>query len=211
MGLQAMDLQLNDKTALVTGSSKGIGEAIATALAREGASVVVHGRDRAQTDRVVNAIVANGGRAYAVLGDLTEDEVVERLVAEAEERVGPINILVNNAGGSSPKSDWETTAAAWASTYDRNVLAAVRVSARLLPAMRQARWGRVINISSGAATMPPATGPDYSAAKAAINAMTASMAKAVAAEGITVNAVSPGNGQTVRGVVLRGRERRVVF
>jgi 3-oxoacyl-[acyl-carrier protein] reductase len=188
-----MDLQLNEKTALVTGSSKGIGEAIATALAREGASVVVHGRDRAQTDRVVNAIVANGGRAYAVLGDLTEDEAVERLVAEAEERVGPINILVNNAGGSSRKSDWQTTAAAaWASTYDRNVLAAVRVSARLLPAMRQARWGRVINISSGAATMPPATGPDYSAAKAAINAMTASMAKAVAAEGITVNAVSPG-------------------
>jgi NAD(P)-dependent dehydrogenase (short-subunit alcohol dehydrogenase family) len=66
-----MDLQLSDKTALVTGSSKGIGEAIAMALAREGASVVVHGRDGAQADRVVNAIVANGGRAYAVLGDLT--------------------------------------------------------------------------------------------------------------------------------------------
>jgi NAD(P)-dependent dehydrogenase (short-subunit alcohol dehydrogenase family) len=188
-----MDLQLNNKTALVTGSSKGIGEAIAMALAREGASVVVHGRDRVQTERVVNAIVANGGRAYAVLGDLTLDEAVERLVAEAEERIGAINILVNNAGGSGPKNDWQTTAAAgWASTFDRNVLAAVRVSTRLLPKMRQARWGRVINISSGAATMPPATGPDYSAAKAAMNALTASMAKAVAAEGVTVNAVSPG-------------------
>ncbi len=188
-----MDLQLNDKTALVTGSSKGIGEAIAVTLAREGASVVVHGRDEVHTERVVNAIVAKGGRAYAVLGDLTRDETVERLVAEAEERVGAINILVNNAGGSGPKNDWETTSAdRWASTYDRNVLAAVRVSARLLPGMRQARWGRVINISSGAATMPPATGPDYSAAKAAINAMTASMAKAVAAERVTVNAISPG-------------------
>ncbi len=188
-----MDLQLNDKTVLVTGSSKGIGEAIALALAREGASVVVHGRDGAQTDRVVNAIVANGGRAYAVLGDLTQDEAVERLIALAEEHVGAINILVNNAGGSSPKSDWQTTdAAAWASTFDRNVLAAVRISTRLMPAMRQARWGRVINISSGAAKMPPATGPDYSAAKAAINAMTASMAKAVAADGVTVNAISPG-------------------
>jgi 3-oxoacyl-[acyl-carrier protein] reductase len=114
----------------------------------------------------VNAIVANGGRACAVLGDLTQDEAVERLVTEAEQRAGAINILVNNAGGSSPKSDWQTTAAAvWTSTYDRNVLAAVRVSTRLLPAMRQAGWGRVINISSGAATMPPATGPDYSAAK----------------------------------------------
>jgi NAD(P)-dependent dehydrogenase (short-subunit alcohol dehydrogenase family) len=127
------------------------------------------------------------------LGDLTHDEAVVRLVAEAEERVGAINILVNNAGGSGPKNDWQATlAAGWASTYDRNVLAAVRVSTRLLPRMRQARWGRVINISSGAATMPPATGPDYSAAKAAMNAMTASMAKAVAAEGVTVNAISPG-------------------
>jgi NAD(P)-dependent dehydrogenase (short-subunit alcohol dehydrogenase family) len=188
-----MDLQLNNKTALVTGSSKGIGEAIAVALAREGASIVVHGRDGVQAERVVNAIVANGGRAYAVLGDLTLDDAVERLVAEAEERVGSINILVNNAGGSGPKNDWQNTAAAgWASTYDRNVLAAVRVSTRLLPGMRRARWGRVINISSGAATMPPATGPDYSAAKAAMNALTASMAKAVAADGVTVNAISPG-------------------
>jgi 3-oxoacyl-[acyl-carrier protein] reductase len=194
-----MDLQLNDKTALVTGSSKGIGEAIAVALAREGASVVVHGRDRVQTERVVNAIVAKGGRACSVLGDLTQDEAVERLVAEAEDRVGAINILVNNAGGSGPKNDWQATAAAgWASTFDRNVLAAVRVSTRLLPRMRQARWGRVINISSGAATMPPATGPDYSAAKAALNAMTASMAKAVAAEGVTVNAISPGTIKSAR-------------
>ena len=188
-----MDLQLTGKSALVTGSSKGIGEAIARTLAMEGAVVVVHGRDGAQTERVVNAILANGGRAYAVLGDLTEDEAVERLVVAAEERVGAINILVNNAGGSGPQNDWQTTApAGWASTFDRNVLAAVRVSTRLLPKMRQARWGRVINISSGAATLPPAAGPDYSAAKAAINAMTASMAKAVATEGITVNAISPG-------------------
>ena len=188
-----MDLQLRDKTALVTGSSKGIGEAIAMALAREGANVVVHGRDGVQVQRVVSTIVATGGRAYAVLGDLTQDEAVNRLVAEVEEHVGGINILVNNAGGSGPKNDWQTTSVAgWEATYDQNVLAAVRVSTRLLPAMRQARWGRVINISSGAATMPPATGPDYSAAKAAMNALTASMSKAVAAEGVTVNAISPG-------------------
>lgn len=169
------------------------------ALAREGVHVVVHGRDRDDAARVVRTIVERGGRAFAVVGDLTQDHAVEQLIAEAEERVGPIHILVNNAGGSGPKDDWQTTAAdAWASTYDRNVLAAVRVGTRLLPGMRQARWGRVINISSGAATMPPATGPDYSAAKAAMNAMTASMAKAVAAEGITVNAVSPGTIRSAR-------------
>ena len=125
-------------------------------LAREGANVVVHGRDGVQAQRVVGAIVAAGGRAYAVLGDLTQEEAVERLVAEAEAHVGGIDILVNNAGGSGPKNDWQTTlAAGWESTYDRNVLAAVRVSTRLLPEMRRAGWGRVINISSGAATMRP--------------------------------------------------------
>lgn len=194
-----MNLQLEDKTAMVTGSSKGIGEAIAMALAREGASVVVHGRDEAEAGRVASAIVASGGRAYPVVGDLAQDEAVDRLVVEAENHFGAISILINNAGGSGPANDWKTTAAAaWESTYDRNVLAAVRVSTRLLPAMRKARWGRVINISSAAATMPPATGPDYSAAKAAINAMTASMAKAVATDGVTVNAISPGTIRSAR-------------
>lgn len=188
-----MDLQLGGKTALVTGSSKGIGEAIAMTLAREGANVVVHGRDEVEAQRVVSAIVAAGGRACAVLGDLTENEAVDRLVAEAREQFGVIDILVNNAGGSGPKNDWVTTTPElWASTYDQNVMAAVRLCTRLLPNMQQAAWGRVINISSGAATMPPVGGPDYSAAKAAINALTASMAKAVAARGVTVNAVSPG-------------------
>jgi NAD(P)-dependent dehydrogenase (short-subunit alcohol dehydrogenase family) len=195
-----MDLQLSGKTALVTGSSKGIGEAIALTLAREGANVVVHGRDPAQTRRVVAAIAAQRGAAHAVLGDLTREDHVDRLVADAQAHFGAIAILVNNAGGSGPKNDWRTTeAGTWAATYDRNVLAAVRLVTRLLPAMRQARWGRVINISSGAATMPPPTGPDYSAAKAALNAMTASMAKAVAAEGVTVNAISPG---TIRSAKL---------
>jgi 3-oxoacyl-[acyl-carrier protein] reductase len=202
-----MDLQLNGKTALVTGSSKGIGEAIAMALAREGAHVVVHGRDSVQADRVVAAIAAQGGSAIAVLADLTRDEDVKRLVTEVENRVGAVDILVNNAGGSGPKSDWHATEPAeWTATYDRNVLAALRVTTGFLPKMRQARWGRVINISSGAATIPPLTGPDYSAAKAAMNAMTASLAKAVAAECITVNAISPG---TIRSAKLEDAFRNV--
>ena len=200
-----MDLQLNGKTALVTGSSNGIGEAIALGLAREGAIVVVHGRDQAQAERVAETIVAQGGRAHVILGDLTQDEAVERLVVQARTLVGSIDILVNNAGGSGPKEGWETAQpASWMSTYDRNVLAALRVITRVLPAMRQAGWGRVINISSGAATAPPPAGTDYSAAKAAMNAMTASLAKAVAAEGVTVNAVSPG---TIRSAKLEERFR----
>lgn len=203
-----MDLQLDGKTALVTGSSKGIGEAIARKLAAEKAIVVIHGRDRVQAQHIANAILAQGGHAYVVVGDLTHDEEVQRLVEEAEALVGGIDILVNNAGGSGgTKESWENTQpATWASTYDRNVLAAVRVSTRVLPNMQKAKWGRVINISSLAATIPPPSAPDYSACKAAINAMTASMAKSVAADGVTVNAVSPG---TIHSATLDARFREV--
>jgi NAD(P)-dependent dehydrogenase (short-subunit alcohol dehydrogenase family) len=203
-----MDLQLDGKTALVTGSSKGIGEAIARKLAQEKAIVIVHGRDGARAQQVADAIIAQGGRAHVVVGDLTHDDEVQRLVDEAEDLAGPIDILVNNAGGSggSRESWMDTQPASWASAYDRNVLAALRVTTRLLPGMQQAKWGRVINISSIAATMSPPSAPDYSASKAAMNAMTASMAKAVAADGVTVNAVSPG---TIHSAALDARFRDV--
>ena len=202
-----MDLRLEAKKALVTGSSKGIGEAIARKLAAEGAIVIVHGRDRTLAMQVAHDIVANGGRAHAVIGDLTKDEDVERLIGDAEAFSGSIDIVVNNAGGSGGTNEsWEQSSLeSWASAYDRNVLAAVRVTTRLLPAMRVARWGRVINISSLDATMPPASRADYSACKAAVNAMTVSMAKAVAGDGVTVNAVSPG---TIHSAVLDAAFRR---
>lgn len=188
-----MDLQLNGKFALFTGSSKGIGEAIAKGLAQEGAIVVVHGRDRAQAERVERQIIASGGLAFVVTGDLTVDEEVQALVGEARALAGRIDIVVNNAGGSGAAGSWSNTSAdSWASAYDRNVLAAVRVTTALLPQMRAAKWGRIVNISSMAGMMPPAVNPDYSAAKAAMIAMTASLAKAVAAEGVTVNTISPG-------------------
>ena len=202
-----MDLKLEDKIALVTGSSKGIGEAVARGLAREGATVIIHGRDKVKAEQVAKEIVADGGRAFAVIGDLTVDADVLRLVAEAQALAGPIDILINNAGGSGGTEDWTNTRAdTWASAFDRNVLAAVRVTALLLPHMRAAKWGRVINISSLAGMMPPATRPDYSVAKAAMIAMTASMAKAVAVDGVTVNTVSPG---TIRSISLETGFRAV--
>jgi NAD(P)-dependent dehydrogenase (short-subunit alcohol dehydrogenase family) len=203
-----VDLNLSGKKALVTGSSRGIGEAIVKKLALEKAIVIVHGRDRAQAETVAREIIEQGAIAYVVVGDLTHDDEVEQLLTAAEHLAGPIDILVNNAGGSGGvKESWmDTQPATWATAYDRNVLAALRVTTRLLPKMQAARWGRVINISSLAATMPPPNAPDYSAAKAAINAMTASMAKAVAADGVTVNAVSPG---TIHSSTLDARFREV--
>lgn len=188
-----MDLKLDGKIALVTGSSKGIGEGVARGLAREGAIVIVHGRNKTSTEEVAHDIVTQGGRAYAVFGDLTNDDDVQELVNDAQAFAKPVEILINNAGGSGEPEDWNTTRPeTWASGYDRNVLAAVRVTARLLPNMRAAKWGRIVNISSMAAMMAPAKRPDYAAAKAAMIAMTASLAKEVAMDGITANTVSPG-------------------
>jgi NAD(P)-dependent dehydrogenase (short-subunit alcohol dehydrogenase family) len=203
-----MDLKLEGKTALVTGSSKGIGEAIARKLAFERAVVIVHGRDRILATKVADEIVAKGGRAYVVGGDLTHDDEVQRLVDDAEAFAGPIDIVVNNAGGSAGTTEsWaDSRPDSWAAAYDRNVLSALRVTTRLLPRMQQAGWGRVINISSLAATMPPASRADYSACKAALNALTASMAKALAIDGVTVNAVSPG---TIHSAALETAFRRV--
>ena len=134
-----MDLRLNGKRALITGSSVGIGEAIAHALAAEGAAVAVHGRDRERADQVARGIIATGGKAVVVLGDLTIDEDVRRMTDEALRLLGGVDILVNNAGGSGEKRIWESTPARdWAAAYDRNVLAAVRVTNILLPKMRAA-------------------------------------------------------------------------
>lgn len=202
-----MDLKLKGKVALVTGSSKGIGEAIVRGLAAEGATVIVHGRDFGLAKRVQDDILVAGGVAHFVVGDLTRDEDVAALVQNAYDLAGRIDILVNNAGGSGAPEDWSTaTPATWASAYDRNVLAAVRVTTAILPRMREEGWGRIINISSLAGLMPPARNPDYSAAKAAMLAMTASMSKAVAAEGVTVNTVSPG---TIRSAKLDEKFREV--
>lgn len=177
----------------MTGSSVGIGETIARTLAAEGVAVAIHGRDRERARRVAEEIVTAGGKAEVVLGDLTRDEDVKGLAAEVKRLFGGIDILVNNAGGSGEKQAWEeTTAADWVGAFDRNVLAAVRIIDCVLPGMRVAKWGRVVNVSSVAGLMPASTGPDYSACKAAMNNLTVSLSKATAGDGITVNAVSPG-------------------
>ena len=188
-----MDLQLKSKVALITGSTKGIGEAIARGLANEGATVIIHGRDKSSAKSVACDITNQGQKAYFVTGDLTNDEDVQDLFEEVTSFSESVDILINNAGGSGRTEDWSTTRPeTWAEGYDKNVVSALRVITRVLPEMRAKKWGRIINISSLAALMPPHKRPDYAAAKAGMIAMTASLSKAVAIEGITVNTVSPG-------------------
>lgn len=188
-----MNLRLEGKRALVTGSSIGMGEAIATALAAEGAAVVIHGRQPERTHAVAAAIKARGGQAVVVLGDLTIADQADAVARDAAEQLGSIDILVNNAGGPGERQHWEKTGtSAWAEAYDRNVIAAVRLINHLLPSMRASGWGRIINVSSVAGIMPQPTGPDYGASKAAMNNLSLSLSKALGSSGVTVNTVSPG-------------------
>ncbi len=188
-----MDLLLAGKRALVSGSSVGLGEAIALVLADEGVAVAIHGRDADRARRVAASITGRGGHAIVVTGDLTDGAATRQIVEDSERLLGGVDILVNNAGGSGEKHVWEETPVeAWVDAFDRNVVAAVRLTSLLLPKMRAAGWGRVVNISSLAGSLPPATGPDYSACKAAMNNLTKSLSKAAAGDGITVNSISPG-------------------
>jgi NAD(P)-dependent dehydrogenase (short-subunit alcohol dehydrogenase family) len=190
-----MDLGLRDKVALITGSTSGIGAATAKLFAREGASVIIHGRDRERAEAVKHGIEEAGGKAAIALGDLRSDAEAERAMAEALGAFGRIDILVNNMGHHQPYDpNWiDATTAEWAITYEANVIACVRTIKAALPGMKARGWGRVINIASGAYTQPPPEFPTYGPSKAAVVNLSVSLARAVPGTGITVNTVSPGN------------------
>ncbi len=188
-----MDLQLSGKRALVTGSSAGIGAGIAKSLAREGTSVVVHGRNKERTESVVKEIAQSGAKAASAVGDLGTDEGAQSVVEQALAQIGGIDILVNNAG-VFPDSTWmETSSDDWLQTYNLNVVSAARMIRLLVPAMKEQGWGRIIQMSSSAAVEPLGNHPNYTGSKAAMLNMTVSLIrKELKDTGITVNTVSPG-------------------
>lgn len=191
-----MDLQLTGKRALVTGSSSGIGAGIAEELAREGASVVVHGRNRERTEAVAAALRACGATVGVAIGDLSTDEGAETVVAAALDALGGIDILVNNAGGrvgTGGTTDWlSATEEEWIATYQANTVATTRLIRRLAPAMAERGWGRLIQFASTAGHTPSGVLPHYAAAKAGIINMTMGLAQAFAHTGVTANTISPG-------------------
>ncbi|MEO7657964.1 MAG: SDR family NAD(P)-dependent oxidoreductase [Sphingomicrobium sp.] len=202
-----MDLKLEGRRVLVTGSSSGIGEGIVRMLAQEGAAVVVHGRNRERADVVAGDIKAAG----VAIGDLSSDAGAATVHAEACEALGGnIEILVNNAGGSSTgnttKTPIEIAIEDWISNFHSNALSSIRLSQLAVPAMVVAKFGRVINISSAVAVQPNNLGSDYSAAKAALNNFTVSLAGSLKGVGVTVNTVSPGI-IMVDGLLRYGRQK----
>jgi 3-oxoacyl-[acyl-carrier protein] reductase len=191
------DRPWEDGCALVTGASRGIGAAIAAALAAEGWPVGVNFRsDEAAAADVVAGIEADGGRALAVRGDVSDAAAVEAVFTTLEQAFGRVLVLVNNAGSRRDHLTAMLSEDDWAGVIDTNMSAAYRTMHRALGPMVRARYGRVVNISSISATRPLPGQISYAASKAGLEAMTRTAAVEVARRGITVNAIAPGLVQT---------------
>jgi 3-oxoacyl-[acyl-carrier protein] reductase len=183
---------LTDKVALVTGGSRGIGQAIAVALAQAGAAVAVNYRQKAdQAQNVVETIRSHGRRATAVAADVSRADEVSRMVADVERELGPIDVLVNNAGIALIRGVDDLTEEDFDRTMAVNLKSVFLCTRAVVPGMRARKWGRIVNISSGAARGPGGVGPHYNASKAGLEGLTRGYAARLVKDGITVNAVAP--------------------
>ncbi len=182
------------RVALVTGGSRGIGAAICHALAADGCAVAVNYRTRAHDARsVVDEIAAAGGRAVALPGDVSDAVAVHRLVAAATDALGPVTVLVNNAALTDSHKPWTAIDEdEWDRVMAVNLKSCFLCFRACYPAMRDAGWGRVINISSVTFHLGRPNLVHYVASKAGMIGFTRSLAREVGADGITVNAVTPG-------------------
>lgn len=185
---------LNNRIALVTGASRGIGKAVALALANAGAEVAVNFRERAEeAASVVDEIHKLGGRAVAIAADVSVANGVLSMISNVEEHLGPIDILVNNAGIAATRGLDDISEEDFDRTIAVNLKSAFLCTQAVLPGMRAQRWGRIINISSiGARLGAGSVSVAYGAAKAGLEGLTRAYALRLASEGVTVNAVAPG-------------------
>lgn len=190
-----MQLGLEGKCALVTGSSRGVGEGIAKALAREGVSVVVTGRDAERVERVA-AEICSFGHAAGVVGALDSDEGAVRVASAAIGAVGRIDILVNNAAAYG-QNGWDNlTAEAWLARLNTNLVSMVRMIRLLAPPMKERRWGRLIQMASSGAAFSGSSYADYAAAKAGVLSLTVAASREYGRYGVTSNAIGCGTIRT---------------
>jgi len=185
-------MELSGKVALVTGGSRGIGRAIAIALAEAGADVAVNFKEnKSAADEVVATITKSGRRAMAVGADVALAGEVAELIAAIAAQLGEIGILVNNAGVARGRKIEDVDLALFDEAIAVNLRSAFLVTAAVLPAMRRAKWGRLIFISSTAANVGGVVGPHYAASKAGMIGLMHSYASNLVKEGITANVISP--------------------
>jgi len=187
-----MSLPLTGRVALVTGGSRGIGAAIALALAEAGAAVGINYRSRSvEAQAVADAIDKNSGRAITIQADVSDSGAVADMVRRVSQRLGPIDILINNAGIALIRGIDDLTEADFDETISVNLKSAFLCTQAVLPHMRAQRWGRIVNVASGAARGAGGVGVHYNASKAGMEGLTRGYAARLVKEGITVNAVAP--------------------
>jgi 3-oxoacyl-[acyl-carrier protein] reductase len=186
-----MDLGLNGKKVLVTAASKGIGRAIACEFAAEGSDVAICARGKEALDEAVAALRSQGSDAIGIPADVTSLDDIERVVAATAEHYGRIDVLINNAGDAWAGRTLDTTEEDWAICLDVNLLSTVRFTRAVVPHMRRAGGGRIVNVSTVGAHSPIPGMVDYEAAKAAMLCFSKSMANELAVDNILVNSVCP--------------------
>jgi 3-oxoacyl-[acyl-carrier protein] reductase len=183
---------LNNRVALVTGGSRGIGRAIAVSLAEAGAAIAVNYRDKAAEARnVTETIRGAGGRAMVVGADVSQAAEVAAMMAAVERDLGPVDVLINNAGIGLVRTVDDLTEDDFDRTIAVNLKSVFLCTQAVVPGMRARKWGRIVNISSGAARGAGGVGPHYNASKAGMEGMTRGYAARLVKDGITVNAVAP--------------------
>jgi 3-hydroxybutyrate dehydrogenase len=185
-------MRLQGKVALITGGGRGIGRAIALAFAREGAEVAVVARTQAEIDRVAAEVAACGRQSYAVSCDVTDKESVSRMAAAVYERLGRVDLLVNNAGTGRSAPFFKTDLEMWNQMFALNVTSMYLVTQAMMKSMVERNYGRVINIVSTAGKIPFRYCTAYVASKHAALGFTRALALEVAGSGVTVNAICPG-------------------
>lgn len=202
---------LNERIALVTGASQGIGRACALELARAGATVVLAARNEGKLTEAVAEIEAAGGKAAAFALDVASEESIKNTAKAVLERFGKVEILVNNAGITRDGLMLRMKRADWDDVLATNLTGAFLLTQSLLSAMLKNRWGRIINITSVVGRTGQAGQVNYAASKAGMIGMTRSMAREVASRGITVNAVAPGYIETPMTAVLDEKQRAAMM
>jgi len=202
--------RLSGKVAVVTGGNAGIGEAIAKAFAREGASVVITGRRQGELDRVVNDILQAQGKAFAVAGSVTDEHSAQEAVRQTVQQFGQLDILVNNAGiGDFGKRLHEINDTTWAQVLDVNLTGVFRMTRAVLPQMLKQGRGAIVNISSVASLVGLPTLSAYAASKGALDALTRALAVDYAKDGIRCNVVNRGLIDTPMAAPLMGNPEQL--
>ncbi len=193
-----MDLGIKGKVALVIASSRGLGQAMAVSLAREGVKVAVTGRNAQGLQRSVELIESAGGTALALTWDLSDAALIDRLITQVEQELGPIDILINNTGGPPPTPAAGQDPTLWQKSFNDMVLSLISITDRVLPGMRQRGWGRIITSTTSGAVAPIKNLAISNTLRAALLAWSKTLSAEVAADGVTVNVIMPGRIATDR-------------